>query len=209
MKTRLRAVIRLCSLIACIGICACISLAWYVRTRFLTFTAPQDIASLNSVGVVMILGAGLQENGEPLPLLQDRLIAGVRIYRAGKAKMILLTGDNGRFHQNEISAMHKFLLDQGISERSILVDGEGYRTYESCRRAKDVFGITEAILVTQQFHLVRARYLCERLGIHTQGVAADLRPYGFAHVVWTIRDWLASVKAWLDIHIRPLFIRAS
>lgn len=153
------------------------------------------------VQAIIILGASIKSNGQPSDALRDRLDTGIDLFKRGKAPLILLTGDGGRNRADEITAMKNHVLNAGVPENAIFTDGQGYRTYESCARANRTFNISQAVIVTQKFHLPRALYLCHQLGIDSVGVSADLHTYKDIH--WfTIRDWLASFKAWLDINVK-------
>jgi len=150
--------------------------------------------------VIIVLGGSIKKDGTPSDALADRLKVASDLYVNKKGEKILVTGDNGQFRSNEVKAMEDYLLQTGIPAKDIMVDGQGYRTYESCSRAKNVFNISQAILVTQNFHLPRALYLCNVMGVQSVGVSADLHSY--KEITWyTFRDWLASAKAWWDINI--------
>jgi len=174
------------------------SVIFYVRTSNLDKIA--EFGDAPQTQAIIILGASLKTDGSPSDALKDRLIRGAELYRAGKAPQILITGDGGLNRADEITAMHNALLDLQVPEHVILEDREGYRTYESCKRAKQEFKIDRAILVTQQFHLVRALYICNALGVDSTGIASDLQTYEKINF-FTLRDWLASFKAWVDINI--------
>lgn len=158
--------------------------------------------------VAMILGASIKPDGAPSDALKDRVDTGIELYKTGKARKLLITGDDGAFRSNEVATMRRLVIEAGVPEEDILVDGHGYRTYESCKRAINVFGMTGLIVVTQRFHLSRALYLCSKLGIeaqgemNVQGVPADLQTYERI-VFFTVRDWAATLKAWWDINILP------
>lgn len=149
--------------------------------------------------VVLILGAAVKEDGEPSDALKDRLLVGIDIWKQGSAERILITGDDGNFRSDEISVMHAFLRTHGIPEDAILIDGKGYRTFESCRRAKEELKIDRAIVVTQRFHMARALYLCDALGVESVGVTSDKQTYKDASYYW-VRDLMASVKAFWEIN---------
>ena len=152
--------------------------------------------------IIMILGASLKPDGQPSDYLADRLKVGAELYKQGKAMAILVTGDDGLMKTNEIQVMRQTLVQAGVPEPVMLFDGHGYRTYESCSRAKSQFGVTQAIIVTQDFHLPRALYLCNHLGVDAVGASADSRTY--KDLWWNLsRDWLASFKAWIDINLWP------
>lgn len=153
-----------------------------------------------STEAIIVLGAALKADGTPSDALRDRLETGVALYKVGKAPKLLLTGDDGKNHSNEVAVMRAYAIDHGVPESDVKVDGQGYRTYESCARAVQVLNIKKAILVTQNFHLPRALYLCNRLGMDAVGVSADLEQY--QDWWWNeARDLLASVKAWWDINV--------
>jgi SanA protein len=166
----------------------------YGKTKIVSFEeAPTST-------VIMVLGASVKTNGQPGKLLQDRLDLGIDLFNAGKAPYILITGDDGLNRANEIYVMQKYLLSKGIPLDKIVIDGHGYRTYESCKRANEVFHIEDALIVTQAFHLPRATFLCERFDITSHGVKADKQKYD--RVIYNnLRDWLASSKAWIDTHL--------
>lgn len=151
--------------------------------------------------VIMVLGAGLESNGEPSDALMDRLETGAELYQRKLAPKVLLTGDGGEFRINEVVAMEKAMKGLGVPSEDILIDTRGFRTYESCKRAAEVYKFYDAIVVTQRFHLGRANYLCAHLGMHrVQGVEADKQSYKRIWYFWT-RDLVSSVKAWWDVHV--------
>jgi SanA protein len=160
-------------------------------------------ASAGPAPVAIVLGASVKPDGTPSDALRDRILTGVDLFKAGRVERLLMTGDDGRFHVDEVDAMKKTAVDAGVPENAIDVDGRGYRTYESCKRAHDEFKITDAVVVTQRFHLGRALYLCNELGINASGAIADRQTYVKNTQFW-IRDLLSSAKAFWDIHIhRP------
>ena len=151
--------------------------------------------------VAIVLGASVTSNDTPSDALKDRLLTGIALYRTHTVDKLLLSGDDGDFHADEIDAMKNFALANGVTNTAdLLTDGKGYRTYESCKRAHDVLRITKAIVVTQRFHVGRAIYLCDSLGIQTEGVISDLETYQKIVMFW-IRDLAASAKAWSDINL--------
>ena len=148
----------------------------------------------------IVLGAGLRPDGQPSDALHDRLEEGIQLLHDHAVGKILLTGDDGKFHNDEIDAMKNYLFSKGVSSTDLLIDGKGYRTYESCKHAAEM-GIKRAIVVTQRFHLGRALYLCNNLGVESIGEASDFQPYRGITFFWA-RDLLSSVEAWWDINVR-------
>ncbi|MDO8571452.1 MAG: ElyC/SanA/YdcF family protein [bacterium] len=149
--------------------------------------------------VALVLGASLV-GGEPSPALEDRLIAGFNAYNASIVEKIIVSGDNRALDYNEPMAMKRFLLKKGMPEKDIVLDYAGRRTYDSCYRLRDIFEQKDVLVVTHYFHLPRALYLCNRLGVRAIGVPADTREHN-AMLKWRIRELLATYRAWLDIHI--------
>jgi vancomycin permeability regulator SanA len=160
-----------------------------------TFAAP-------TAPVAIVLGASVKEDGTASDALVDRVATAVDLYHQGKVQRLLMTGDDGKFHTDEVAAMQRLAVEAGVPARDVQVDGHGYRTYESCKRAAEVFHIQQAILVTQRFHLGRALYLCENFQIHSHGVSADRQHYRRILYFWG-RDLLSSAKAWWDINVWP------
>ncbi len=157
----------------------------------------------NEAQVILVFGAGLKENGTPSDVLMDRLKVAAQLYEDGKAPDLILSGDNRFENYNEPDAMHDALIDLGVPEEALHEDFAGRRTYDTCVRARQVWGVESAILVTQEFHLPRALYTCKNVGIQSQGVSADLQPYVNARY-FAFREWLATYKAVVDLHlVRP------
>jgi SanA protein len=131
--------------------------------------------------VAIIFGAQVYNSGRLSAMLADRVTVGARLYNAGKVRALLLTGDNSVEDYNEPEAMRQYALELGVPDAAIVLDYAGFRTYDSCYRARDIFQVDQAILVTQEFHLDRALLTCNQLGIDSVGVAADfVRPTGYA-----------------------------
>jgi vancomycin permeability regulator SanA len=162
----------------------------------------ERIGDVPKAPVAIILGASVKKDGTPSPALEDRIMSGVDLYRAGTVETLLMTGDDGAFHIDEISVMKRVAIEAGVPETAIWTDPHGYRTYESCKRAITVFGVKNAVVVTQRFHLGRALFLCNQLGIDATGFAADRREYEGYGEFW-LRDFASSVKAFYDIYITP------
>lgn len=147
---------------------------------------------------ILVLGAGIEDSGVPSEALVDRLTVGERISVVLHTPM-LLTGDGGSFRQAEIPVMVQWLTDHSVAPDRLIVDDQGYRTYESCKRAAEVYHLKQVVIITQRFHLGRAIYLCRAFGIEAYGVPANVRWY--KKDVWFVaRDVAASIKAWLDIN---------
>jgi SanA protein len=150
--------------------------------------------------VAVVFGAGITADGRPMPALADRVWTAAELYKAGKVEKLLMSGDNRYVEYNEPEAMRQFALAQGIPDEDIVLDYAGRRTYDTCYRAEYIFGVKEVTLVTQWFHLDRALYICDKLGIDAVGVAADRRDY-FSARYWWLREVAAVAAAWLDLNV--------
>jgi vancomycin permeability regulator SanA len=155
--------------------------------------------------VAIVFGAGLWRDGSPTPVLRDRVATAVELYFQGKVNKLLMSGDNRVDNYNEPAAMEEFAIGLGVPAEDIILDYAGQRTYDTCFRAKEIFGLQDAILVTQEFHLPRAIYTCNSLGVDALGVAADRREYRRRQsAFWQLREVAATFVALWDIHItRP------
>ena len=151
--------------------------------------------------VAIVFGAGLRRDGSPTAMLRDRVLTGADLYFSGKVDKLLMSGDNRFVEYNEPEAMRQFALSVGVPDEAIVLDYAGRRTYDTCYRAKAIFGLDTALLVTQRFHLPRALYLCDMLGLETQGVAAIHCYWTGSPFVWNIREFFATVAAFLDLYV--------
>ena len=148
----------------------------------------------------IVFGAGLTVDGGPTAVLEDRVFTASKLYAAGKIEKILMSGDNRFLNYNEPGAMKNYAMQIGVPEEDIILDYAGRRTYDTCYRAKEIFQLSEAILVTQQFHLPRALYTCNSLGLQSVGVSADMRTYKDSDY-WSIREIPASLVAFIQVHL--------
>jgi vancomycin permeability regulator SanA len=147
----------------------------------------------------IVFGAGLAPGGEPSPILAERLETALLLWRSGRVERLLLTGNTDPYH-DEIRSMRRYLTKGGVPERAISVDLEGLSTFDSCWRARGVFGVQRAILVTQAFHLPRAVFLARAAGIDTVGVRAG---GGRWHALYVWRELLARPLALVDAWVHP------
>ena len=153
--------------------------------------------------VAIVFGAGLTRSGLPTPVLRDRVRTAAELYFSGRVEKLLMSGDNRTINYNEPAAMRDFAISLGVPEQDIVLDFAGRRTYDTCYRAHDIFGIQNAALVTQQFHLPRALFLCNHMGVNAFGVAADQREYRKSSLImWQIREIPATLTAIWDVWIR-------
>lgn len=152
----------------------------------------------------IVFGAGYWPSGRLSDALADRMDTAIDLYFAGKVNKLLLTGDNRFVNYNEPGRMAEYARARGIPSEDLILDYAGRRTYDSCYRAGDIFGLENAILVTQAYHLPRALFTCDRLGMDAVGVVADRRPY-IRGDWYRLREVPALTRAWLDLSLlKPL-----
>ena len=152
--------------------------------------------------VAIVFGASVYSSGELSPTLEGRVTTAISLYRAGKIDRILVSGDNRHPSYNEPKAMQEYLISHAVAPRDVIVDYAGRSTYETCLRAHEIFGLNRAVLVTQRFHLPRALYIANELGLDASGVATDpeqTRTSGYQ----SVRELLAEVKAYLNVRLVP------
>ncbi len=153
----------------------------------------EEAAALSDVDCILVLGCLVHADGGPSDMLHDRLQVGVDLYHLGAAPKLLMTGDHGRVDYDEVDAMKQFAVDSGIETQHIFMDHAGFSTYESMYRAKEIFGAKKIIIVTQYYHLYRAVYIANQLGLDAYGVSSDLNVY-WGQTKRDIREVLARVK---------------
>ena len=158
-----------------------------------------DVNQVPRRPIAIVFGAGVDPSGHLSPVLADRVDTALDLYRTGKAQKLLLTGDNRFLWYNEPGSMADYLMERGVPRTDLVLDYAGRRTYDSCYRAKHIFGIEQAILVTQNYHLDRALFTCNRLGIDALGMApARAR----TNLAFWVRELPAVAMAWWDVNVR-------
>lgn len=155
-------------------------------------------ASAPRSDVAVVFGAAVYADGRLSAVLRDRMDTAIALYQAGKVDRILVSGDNRADHYDEPGAMRAYALARGVPDSAVQPDQAGLRTYDTCYRAREIFALESATLVTQQFHLPRALFTCRQLGLEVVGVAADLRPYRGARW-YEIRETAATMRALWDV----------
>jgi SanA protein len=152
--------------------------------------------------IAIVFGAGLTRSGATTPVLTDRVTAAADLYFTGKVEKLLMSGDNRFVDYNEPEAMRQKALSLGVPDDVIVLDYAGRRSYDTCYRAKAIFKVDQAVLVTQAFHMPRVLYLCNRLGLDAIGVESDLRIYRKSSLLyWNTRELFATAAALWDVNI--------
>ncbi|MFD7614348.1 vancomycin high temperature exclusion protein [Streptomyces sp. NPDC059828] len=161
----------------------------------------RTVADVPARDVAVVFGAGLWK-GRPTPYLAHRLDTAAELYRTGKVKVVLVTGDNSRTEYDEPDAMRAYLTDRGVPDGRIVSDYAGFDTWDSCVRAKQIFGVDRAVLVTQGFHIERAVALCGAAGVESYGVGVA-EPLDTTWYYGETRELFAAGKAALDAAFKP------
>lgn len=202
MKRKYKAVIFVVlGIVLLIGIAA-VSLSVYMvkATEKNIFTA-DTFKNDKKADCILILGAGVKD-GKPKPMLRDRLLTGIELYKSGAAEKIIMSGDHGRADYDEVNVMRAFALEQGVRAEDIFLDHAGFSTYDSVYRAKNIFGAENIIIVSQKYHLYRALYISEKLDVKAAGVSANLNTYG-GQLKRDIREIIARDKDFFKCIVKP------
>jgi vancomycin permeability regulator SanA len=162
----------------------------------------EESANINA-DCIIVLGAGIKADGSPTWMLEDRIKTGIQLYNVGASEKLLMSGDHGRDEHDEVNTMKSYAINECVPSEDIFMDHAGFETYDSMYRAKKVFGAKKVIIVTQGYHLYRALYIAEQLGLEAYGVDANLRYYSNKMVYWKFRESLARVKAFVKCISKP------
>jgi SanA protein len=179
-------------------------ISFYVRVKGESFIVH---ASEARASVVIVLGAGLKPDNTPSNVLRDRLMVALALYNEGRVEKILCSGDNGQIQYDEVNAMRVWLIERKVDADDIFLDHAGFDTYDTVTRAAEIFGVTNAVIVTQDFHLPRALYIAQAKGIKAQGVSASLEQY-IAQDAYRIREIPSRIKAFFEVlfHVSPKYL---
>lgn len=198
MKIRKISILALCIL----ALTAPFSISAYVKGSTDQYLVSGESAMKLGADCILVLGAGLRPDGTPNSMLRDRLDKGIELYRAGAAPKLLLSGDNGQEEYDEVNAMKAYVLEAGIPSEDIFMDHAGFSTYESMYRARDIFLVKKAIVVTQEYHQYRALYAARGFGVEGWGVIPEARTYS-GQKYRDLREILARDKDFIKMILQP------
>lgn len=185
-------------LIGCYGL----GINFYIKTSVSDrILSAEEVAPIKA-DCILVLGAGVREDGTLSPLLEERLEMGVHLYELGASEKILMSGDHGTVNYDEVNKMKEYAIENGASSYDVFMDHAGFSTYESMYRARDIFQAEKIVIVTQQYHLYRALYVAEKLGLEAYGVAADKTAYS-GQLYRELREILARNKDFITTWIQP------
>ncbi|MFA5523402.1 MAG: ElyC/SanA/YdcF family protein [Tissierellales bacterium] len=201
-KVKLKNVLLILLLASILVLVSVLSINAYVKSSVEDkIITPVNATSLD-VDCIIVLGAGVWGDGRPSHMLEDRLLQGIELYENGASDRLLMSGDHGRKEYDEVNVMKVFAMDRGIPSDHIFMDHAGFSTYESIYRARDIFKVDKVIIVTQGYHMYRALYIAEELGLEAYGVASDPRQY-VGQESRELRETLARVKDFVNCIIKP------
>lgn len=186
---------------AAVLIAAALLINFYIVRKTKSGILKAEDLKTDNADCILILGAGVR-NGKPTPMLRDRLLTGIELYEKGAAKKIIMSGDHGSSDYDEVNTMRLFAVERGVPEEDIFMDHAGFSTYDSVYRAKKVFEANNIIIVSQKYHLYRALYVSEKLGVKACGVSANLNKYG-GQLKREIREILARDKDFFKCIAKP------
>lgn len=192
------AVIAVLCLLLLVGLGPNAVMLLHARSRILT---PEELEP-GDWDCILVLGAGLQPDGSPSPMLRERIETGIRLYEAGAAPKLLMSGDHGRADHDEVNAMKDAAIAAGIPSEDVFMDHAGFNTYDSLYRAGAIFGAERMVIVTQAYHLPRALYIAARLGLEAVGVPCDTQRYA-GQLYRDIRELLARDKDFFQCVFLP------
>ena len=165
------------------------------------FISVSQACKLEDIDCILVLGCGVKDH-RPSLMLRDRLEKGVELYSVGASSKLLMSGDHGREEYNEVQVMKQYAMDAGIDSSDIFMDHAGFSTYESIYRAKEIFDADRIIIVSQEYHLYRALYIAEKLGIEAYGVPAEDVDYA-GQMMRDLREILARIKDFMTTIFKP------
>jgi SanA protein len=158
-----------------------------------------EVSAVPKVEVAIVPGALVEPDGDMSAMLAARVEQASRLWHAGKVEKILVSGDHGQWVYDEPDTMRKALVADGVAPRDVFEDHAGFDTWATMVRAREIFGVRDAVVITQGFHMPRALYLADEAGIDATGLTADLRPWGAQGRKSSVREVLSRVKAVTDV----------
>lgn len=161
----------------------------------------EQAKELEDVDCILVLGAGIWGQN-PSPMLEDRLLQGISLYQNGVSQKIIMSGDHGSDNYDEVNVMKRYATERNVKSEDVFMDHAGFSTYDSMYRAKDIFEAKKIVIVTQKYHMYRAIYVAEQLGLEAYGVNSDPQTYA-GQTMRELREILARDKDWFKCIIKP------
>jgi SanA protein len=160
-----------------------------------------SVAEVRPAQVAIVPGALVEPDGDMSAMLADRVKQAAALWHAGKVEKVLVSGDHGAWAYDEPGTMRRALVADGVAPEDVFEDHAGFETWATMVRARSIFGVEDAVVITQGFHMPRALYLADAAGIDATGLTADLHEWGFQGRKSTVREVLSRVKAIVDVRL--------
>lgn len=203
MESVLKKIRKVCTILVLAGSLFLFVINLYVIKKEEDFIlTAQEAGQLQDVDCIMVLGCGVRQDGTPSVILEDRLLQGIELYNSSVSDRLLMSGDHGSVNYDEVNLMKQFAIDRGVLSQDIFMDHAGFSTYESMYRARDIFQVKRIVIVTQQYHMYRALYVAQAMGMEAYGVASDPRTYEGQNMR-DVRELLARPKDWIYTIVMP------
>jgi len=198
LKNKIKRILVVIMVIVLVGTAAIFFIDFRVRSESKKYIVnPKDVPEAEAI---LVLGAYVKPNGKLCDMLEDRVAVGIDLYKNNKAKKLLFSGDHGQVNYDEVNGMKKVAEKKGVKKEDIFLDHAGFSTYESMYRAKEIFKAKKIIIVTQQYHLMRAVYIARQLGLDAYGVNSDQRNY-WGIDKYKTREIAARVKDYFNVNL--------
>lgn len=202
MKKILRRTLLVLVILGLLGLGVALGISGYVVLSTKDAVLTQEEPPPEDLDCILVLGCGIRPDGSPTPMLASRLTRAAELYQAGWADKLLLSGDDSGESYNELATMERVILELGVPQEAILTDHAGFSTYESIYRAKNEFSAQRVVIITQEYHLYRALYLADALGLEAWGVAAAPRNDA-GQIGRSLREVLARDKDFFTAILQP------
>lgn len=200
-KCKIPLIVLLCLMLS--GVLAVLGVNTYVcHSTKNAILSSEAAAALTDMDCIIVLGCQVKADGTPSHMLADRLNRSIELYNLGAAPKLIMSGDHGQKEYDEVNTMKQYAVDAGVPSSDVFMDHAGFSTYETMYRAKEIFGVKKAVIVTQEYHLYRALYIAKKLGIEAYGVPADYRRYS-GQTKRDIREVLARCKDFATTILLP------
>ncbi len=202
MKTKIKSLIKVLTIFILLILIVLLSINFYIKqtTNKYIIKNTEDI-KIENVDCILVLGAGIWGD-KPSPMLEARLNEAINLYKNNISPKIIVSGDHGSINYNEVSVMKNYAIENGVPSSDIFMDHAGFSTYDSIYRAKEIFGAKKIIIVTQKYHLHRALYIAESLGLDAYGVGSDPKRYS-GEMYRELREILARDKDFIKCIFKP------
>lgn len=201
-KQKLKIALAVFAVLCVLGASGVFGVDLYVKNSAKDRIITSDEATkIDDIDCVLVLGCGVRGD-QPSPMLNDRILGGVELYKIGAAPKIIMSGDHGRTEYDEVNVMKRVAIENGVESSDVFMDHAGFSTYDSLYRAKEIFQTKKIIIVTQKYHLYRALYIAEKLGLEAYGVNSDPQLYA-GQMQRNVREILARDKDFVKCIIKP------